>query len=226
MTIINELGAPRAAIVGTGRSGTGYMSRLITEATTHTGCGHESWWCELGGQTPGYEVDASWLALPHIEAGEWSGPVVHVVRDPVRTVASLLRTEFFGAHSMTPYPQYALRHCEPAASAMSLSPVAAAVEFWAHWNARCAAIAQLTVRLEDVANWEGGPDSIAAATLDLIADVLGVTFGAWETAAAIPTNVNHRNHPSGNNDLVIAVDEAYVWDRLGERGLAFGYGRP
>ena len=221
----NEAGAPRAVIIGTGRSGTGYMSRLITEATGHATCGHEGWFAALGDRTPGLDIDSSWLALPSIEAGTWAGPVVHVVRNPVACVASLLRTEFFGMHSGTPYPQFAMAHCKAAADALAISPVDAAVEFWANWNARCAGAAHLTVRLEDVSDFEGGEDSIGAATLELIGVTLGVTF-TWQVADAIPRTVNTRAHPSGNNDLALAVDEAYVWDRLGTRAAAFGYGRP
>lgn len=222
----NANGAPRAAVIGTGRSGTGYMSRLLTEATKGTtSCAHEGWWCALGDPAPGLDIDASWLALPDIEAGAWAGPVVHVVRDPVKVVESMLRTEFFGAIIDTAYPQFALEHCSAARDALLWSPVAAAVEFWANWNLRCAAVAQLTVRIEDVANWYGDDESIAAATLDLVGDALGVEFGAWQVAAAIPTNVNHRDHPV-SNDLVLAVDEAYVWDRIGDRALQFGYARP
>lgn len=217
-------GAPRTAIIGTGRSGTGYAATLITDASITPGayCGHEGWWCVLGERTPGLFCDASWLALPDIEAGDWSGPTVHIVRDPVATVQSLLRTEFFGMIADTPYPAFAMEHCKRADDALAVSPVAAAVEFWADWNARCAAVAQLTVRLEDVSDWEGGPDSIAAATIDLIGDVLGVEFGAWQVAAALPTDINHRPHPV-NDDLVLAVDEGYVWDRLGDRAAALGY---
>jgi len=221
---VNEAGAPRAVVTGTGRSGTGYMSRLITEATGHATCGHEGWFAELGDRTPGLDVDSSWLALPAIEAGTWTGPVVHVVRNPIACVASLLRTEFFGMHAGTPYPQFALANCAPAADALAISPVAAAVEFWAHWNARCAAAAHLTVRLEDVSDFEGGEASIGAATLDLIGLTLGLTF-EWHVADNIPRTVNTRAHPSGNNDLAVTVDEAYVWERLGTRAAAFGYAR-
>jgi hypothetical protein len=224
---VNADGAPRAVITGTGRSGTGYMSRLVTEAGTHVTCGHEGWFRELGDRIPGLDVDSSWLALPHIEARTWSGPVVHVVRHPVATVASLLRTEFFGMVVDAPYPQFALAHSLPARYALEdIGPVAAAVEFWADWNARCAAAANLTVRLEDVSDFEGGADSVGAATLDLVGHALGIEFGAWQVAEAIPRTVNTRGHPSGNNDLVVTVDEAYVWDRLGWRAAAFGYTRP
>lgn len=218
---VNEAGAPRAVITGTGRSGTGYMSRLITEATGHATCGHEGWFAELGDRTPGLDVDSSWLALPDIEAGTWSGPVVHVVRNPVACVASLLRTEFFGVLVDAPYPAFALANCKPAADALAISPVAAAVEFWAHWNARCAAAAHLTVRLEDVSDFEGGNDSIGAATLDLIGLTLGLTF-TWQVADAIPRTVNTRPSLTG---LPVRVDEDYIWDRLGWRAPALGYSR-
>lgn len=220
----NVEGAPRAVIIGTGRSGTGYMSRVVTEATGHATCGHEGWFAELGDRAPGLDVDSSWLALPALESGAWVGPAVHVVRHPVACVASLLRTEFFGVLSGTPYPQFALTNCKAAAGALDTGgPVAAAVEFWANWNARCAAVAQLTVRLEDVADFEGCADSVGAATLDLIGDTLGVTF-EWHVAAEIPTTVNTRSHPI-DDDLVVAVDEDYIWDRLGDRAGMFGYAR-
>lgn len=218
----NEVGAPSAVIIGTGRSGTGYMSRLITEATGHATCGHEGWFAELGDRTPGLDVDSSWLALPAIEAGTWAGPIVHVVRNPVACVASLLRTEFFGAIVDAPYPTFALANCAPAADALAISPIAAAVEFWAHWNARCAAAARLTVRLEDVSDFEGGEDSIGAATLDLIGLTLGLTF-QWHIADAIPRTVNTRPSLTG---LPVRVDEDYIWDRLGWRAPALGYSRP
>jgi hypothetical protein len=218
----NEDHAPRAVITGTGRSGTGYMARLITEATGHATCGHEGWFAALGDRTPGLDVDSSWLALPDIEAGTWGGPVVHVVRHPVACVASLLRTEFFGMVVGTPYPQFALEHCKAAADALATEgPVAAAVEFWADWNARCAGAANLTVRLEDVSDFEGGADSVGAATLDLIGHALGLTF-EWQVADAIPRTVNTRESLTG---LPVRVDEAYIWDRLGVRAAAFGYAR-
>lgn len=221
----NATGAPRAVIIGTGRSGTGYMSRLITGWTGHTTCGHEAWFRAVGAPEPGFDIDASWLALPHLEDGTWDGPAVHVVRDPVATVRSLLRTEFFGLIADTPYPAFAMANCKAAADALAISPVAAAVEFWAHWNARCAAVAQLTIRLEDISDFDGGELSIGAATLGLIEYTLDIEFGPWQGPAALPTNINHDGPQLVTTDLALDVDEAYVWDRLGARAAAFGYGR-
>lgn len=222
---VNDTGAPRAVIIGTGRSGTRYMSRLITEATGHTTCGHEAWFRAAGDPEAGFDVDASWLALPALEAGTWVGPAVHVVRHPVATVRSLLRTEFFGAIIDTAYPAFALAHCKAAADALALSPVDAAVEFWANWNARCAAVAQLTIRLEDVSDFEGGEASIGAATLGLVEHTLSIEFGAWQVAAGLPTNINHDGPQLVTTDLPLDVDEDYIWARLGPRAMAFGYAR-
>lgn len=223
----NEDGAPRAVIIGTGRSGTRYMSRLITEASGHASCGHEAWFRAAGDPEPGFDLDASWLALPAIESGTWAGPVVHVVRHPVATVRSLLRTEFFGAIVDTAYPSFALAHCKAAADALAISPVDAAVAFWANWNARCATVANLTIRLEDVSDFDGGPDSVGAATLGLIEYTLGITFGTWQIPADLPTNINHDGPQLVTNDgLAMEIDEDYIWERLGQRGAAFGYGRP
>lgn len=220
----NVEGAPRAVIIGTGRSGTGYMSRVVTEATGHATCGHEAWFRAIGDPEPGFDVDSSWLALPAMEVGIWFGPAVHVVRHPVATVASLLRTELFGALVGTPYSAFAIEKCKAAADALAVDgPVAAAVEFWANWNARCAAVSQLTVRLEDVSDFEGCGDSVGAATLDLVGDTLGVTF-EWHVAAEIPTTVNTRPHPI-DGDLTLELDEDYIWERLGDRAGMFGYAR-
>lgn len=216
-------GAPRAAIIGTGRSGTGYMSRLITESTGHTTCGHEAWFRAIGDPEPGFDIDASWLALPHIEAGAWSGPVVHVVRHPVATVRSLLRTEFFGAIVDTPYPAFALAHCKPAADALAVSPVDAAIAFWLNWNARCAAVANLTVRLEDVSDFEGGELSIGAATLGLIEHAIDVEFGQWQIPADLPTDINHDGAQLVINGIAAEVDEDYIRGRVGVLAAAFGY---
>lgn len=183
---------PRFAVVGTGRCGTGYVAAVMRACGVR--CGHENWWTpEASRRQSGLDGDSSWLALPDIEAGRWSGPVVHVVRNPVDVVASLLGIGIFARP--TAYRAFALWH-EPDLS--ELPPLAAAVAWWQRWNDRCAVVADVTVRVERL------PEE-----LDQVATAIGRELDpeAWP-----PADVNHRRRA--------AVDPAQVWRRI-ERG--YGY---
>tara|TARA_R110000751_G_scaffold71396_1_gene144477 strand:- start:617 stop:1147 length:531 start_codon:yes stop_codon:yes gene_type:complete len=66
-------------ITGTGRCGTGFMSKVV-------GCGHEE---VFGVDGPGAfkEGDSSWMAAPYLQ--DYSCPKIHVVRDPADVLPSL-----------------------------------------------------------------------------------------------------------------------------------------
>jgi hypothetical protein len=197
-------GAPGFAVVGTGRSGTGYVAALLGAGGVT--CGHEGWWRPegTGERTPGLAGDASWLAVPDIESGVWSGPVAHVVRHPVATVRSLVGTRLFEPSEgvSEAYRQFALRHCPQVGD---LPPLEAAVEWWVAWNERCAAVAAVKLRVEDLRT----PWAVAelGAALGLRLDVRAVR--------RVSTTVNHRERGD--------VDHAGVWQLLDGRAARFGY---
>ncbi|GAA2108076.1 hypothetical protein [Streptomyces synnematoformans] len=198
---------PRFAITGTGRSGTGYLAALM-EANGIT-CGHEGWWRPdgIGRHTGGLTGDASWLALPAIETGAWSGPVALVVRHPVNTVRSLVGTKLFepgdhDTHLTTAYRRFAHTHCPQTAS---LDPLQAAVEFWSDWNTRCAAVADVKLRIEDL----NQPWALAE-----LGDALGVHLDPT-ACARVPTDTNHRERA--------AVPATRIWQLLDGRAAHFGY---
>ena len=145
-------GAPGFAVVGTGRCGTGYTSKLLADAGG-LNVGHEKYWRPRGRKKLGLDGDVSWLALPAIEAADWAGPVVHVVRNPVDVVRSLVGIGFFAGTDKRDrngwFRGFALKH-EPELA--NMDPLTAAVEWWARWNARCAAVADLTVKVEELAD--------------------------------------------------------------------------
>jgi hypothetical protein len=211
---MNEPGAPRAAVIGTGRCGTGYMAAML--GATGINAGHEHWW--HGAPWPGLpkaelDVDCSWLALPQIEQAVWNGPVIHLIREPVAVVASLLGTRFFDPDNAgSPYTQFALRWC---LEVRNLPPLEACVEWWAAWNARCAAVADATIRVEDIP-----ADPVAAAArIAIVLDghlSVPVDPAALEQAAVTtPTNVNSRERET--------VAAEAVWSLVGNRANAFGY---
>lgn len=75
---------PRVAIVGTGRSGSGYIAKLLNEVGVV--CGHEEWWNPFGERRQGLDADSSWCAIP--ELPNYDGVVLHQVRHPLSVIAS------------------------------------------------------------------------------------------------------------------------------------------
>lgn len=198
-------GAPRFAVVGTGRSGTGYVAELLRASGAN--CGHEGWWRPdgTGDRTPGLDGDSSWLALPDLESRAWSGPVAHVVRHPVAVVRSLVGTRLFHPDQADgPYARFAREHCP---EVDGLPPLEAAVEWWVAWNTRCAAVADVKLRVEDLRKgW----------ALAELGDALGVRIDR-QAARRVSTAVNHRTRAN--------VDPLRVWQLLDRRADRFGYRR-
>ena len=97
-------------VAGTGRSGTGYMAKLLTANGIR--CGHESVFTQWGPKPwRSYRADSSWLAVPHLRDWKDEALIVHHVRD----AASVLRSWFFdwpsifnveGRHKNNRYAQY------------------------------------------------------------------------------------------------------------------------
>lgn len=204
-TAPREARPPRFAIIGTGRSGTGYAAAIMQ--ANGINCGHEGWFRPADDRTDGLDGDASWLAVPTIEAGTWTGPVAHIVRHPIHVVRSLVGIRFFH-HEMAdaPYPQFAREHCHQVADP-HLDPVAAAVEWWVTWNERCARLAHVKLRVEDLTKpW---------AQKEL-GDALGVQLDPAKTAT-VPTDTNSRQRAD--------TPAARIWQLLGGRARRFGYHR-
>jgi hypothetical protein len=189
-------GEPRFAITGTGRCGTTYMAYLLRSSGVN--CGHEQWWTpDPERVTPGLDGDSSWMALPEIESGEWSGPVLHITRHPVDTVRSLRGIRFFRFPGYARFREIAYEY-EPALR--DLPPLEAAVSWWNSWNRRCAAVADLTVKVEDVLHH-----------LDEIGDLFGVQLDP-AASAEVPPNTNTRRRED--------IDPADIWPLVDD---PFGY---
>lgn len=192
--------APRFAVIGTGRSGTGHVAALMQASGIN--CGHESWF-QTGERTPGLDGDASWLAVPEIESGAWKGPVAQIVRHPVAVVRSLMGIQFFHPElEDAPFPRFAREHCP---EIVGLEPLEAAVEWWVAWNERCARLADVKLRVEDLRKgW----------ALAELGDGLGVTLDP-AASARVETDTNSRERAN--------VPEADVWRLLDGRAQRFGY---
>lgn len=91
---------PEFVIVSTGRCGSGYIARVLSEAGLT--CGHESWWNLHGGQRQDLVGDSSWLAVGHLD--DYEGAIYEQVANPL-LVLSRLQDELDVSHS-GPYATY------------------------------------------------------------------------------------------------------------------------
>lgn len=202
-------GAPRTVVIGTGRSGTGYIAHLLL-ASGVSNVAHEGWFNPIlwgAGidriQRPGLDVDVSWLALPFIEIGAWSGPVLHVTRHPIDCIRSLEWTQHI-THPDSPFSVFARKNA-PWVNDIS-DPLEIAAAFYVEWNLRCAAVADATIRVEDV-----------PASAELITQTLGVPVNP-KAGRQVPTNVHARERSTSSEDA--------IWELLAGRAAQFGYLQP
>jgi hypothetical protein len=195
--------SPRFVIVGTGRCGTGYTAKVLTEGGIP--CGHEEiyrgrritkTWRLIG--------DASYLAVPHL--ADFPGIVLHQVREPVAVVRSLVGTRFFDRTDH--YLEIVARYLE-----LTGDPVVDAMRYWIDWNHRCEHHADLTYRVEDL------PDRLPEI-VTLIDP--GKTGSVMAAAARVSTSTNTRQRA----EEIGSIDDlpgGKQKDRLVEMGRRYGY---
>jgi hypothetical protein len=137
---------PRFVIVGTGRSGTRYISRVLSAAGVR--CGHEDWWTIRGTRAIRLLGDASWLALFNLD--DFRGHIYHQVRDPIDVISSLAAT------SMNPewrarHPTSQAFHAHRSQYASSTGdPLIDAMLFVDAYLAEAERVAERTWRVENV----------------------------------------------------------------------------
>lgn len=133
-------------VVGCPRSGTTSLAKLL-------GFSHETQFT-IGRPVPNlYNLrllansEVSWMAAPHVSRMRAHAvPLLHLVRHPLRVIASLCATGFW-ATAHVAYRELARGHV---AECDGKSPVLASALLWLRWNGFCAGLPRL--RIEDVAN--------------------------------------------------------------------------
>ena len=85
-------------ITGTPRSGTQYISKLLTSIGVPIG--HEQYFgLPLGGiHRNNPQGDSSWLAVPYL--CEHKARIIHIVREPVKVISSMMGRDFFNRVSL------------------------------------------------------------------------------------------------------------------------------
>lgn len=175
----------RFIIVGAGRCGTGYMSKVFQSAGVN--CGHETVFGPLGLNAatalravhPHLEAEASWLAAPYLDSPLLqSAAVIHLVRDPCRVLASFVNLPIF--RTITPFSQFIWEH-QPHVFEYSTAVDRAASYFvrWNRWIERLAGSRRIVHRVED----------------DAAALIRRLTIALDTPALFSDTRYNHRGEP-------------------------------
>jgi len=159
-------------ITGTGRCGTGYIAHVLNSVNIK--CSHEGvfspnhdpngpvipdglvtdeeimgrirvrkknpWW--------GWQADSSWMAAPYLERAELEGmTIVHLVRDPKKTIDSMVRTGGFNSDIGGLFWQFQIKHMPELLETESRFERAG--WFYTRWNERIERCATLRWRVED-----------------------------------------------------------------------------
>jgi hypothetical protein len=139
---------PQFVIVGTGRCGTAFAARRLTDLGIT--CSHEEYYTTDGPRLRnrwrffGTKGEASGLAPPFLRPGEM--PVVHLVRRPGDVIRSLYNIGVFDPDFRAdhePYVAFDERYVD-----LGRDPFEACMRWYLEWNRRCEQVAGLRVRIE------------------------------------------------------------------------------
>ncbi len=141
---------PSFAVIGTGRSGTGYFSELCRANGIY--CSHEGYYTTEGPKlrNPRRRFtatgDCSWMAVPYLPDEDVR--VAHQLRHPEKVIGSFFNIGFFDpAHSTRriSYVTFSKRHFD-----WSDDPLRSCVRYYIEWNKRCELITPNRYRVEDM----------------------------------------------------------------------------
>lgn len=137
-------------ITGTPRSGTGFMAKLFTSAGVPIG--HEMFFGMPGhGYYPrNAQGDSSWMAVPFMH-NFTEAKIIHIVRNPLDTIASLLHRETFSddrlANSI--YTFFKMKRLPVLKRFEGMDRY---IAFYLYWNKEIDMIETYRVKLEDMAD--------------------------------------------------------------------------
>lgn len=136
-------------VTGCPRSGTQYAARALE--SLGLSCHHEvcfnPWSITFAADRPEGEIwgDASWLAVPFLTWLPAETKVIHLVRDPVRTINSILGTGQLDWP--TDYRRFLVHHFHGDADYWPDDVASFAQQFWVGWNTRIEATGRVALRL-------------------------------------------------------------------------------
>lgn len=196
-------------VTGCGRSGTGYMSRLLTDIGVL--CGHEYVFNARFIETQTYKppivgtyiADASWVAAGLLTECEdlltvkW---IWHQTRNPVRVIRSLMGTKQFDRDPPGRYADYVYHHFP---EMVDMTPTERCMRYWVVWNKMTERLVSrygyVRYRIEDM----GDPSGVK------LRDML--KFAGYECELSRIQDALASTSPLTNSR---ARDNAVTWDSL------------
>lgn len=140
---------PKLIVAASPRSGTYFLSELLTQGGLVMG--HECFYGIPGSGTWRNNMigECSWLAAPFLERDKKDRVVLHLVRNPLKQITSLMRTDFFEPYKFkgNVYTQWVQLHI-PDIEFYSIKD--RYLVFWLRWNQWIEKHANATYRLEDI----------------------------------------------------------------------------
>ena len=198
---------PRFVVVGTGRSGTGFIASALTRAGVETG--HETWWGPRADHGRELVGDASWCAT--FELDGYEGRVFHQVRDPLKVLRSAAALEVAEHRRDNDWYRYRTTRQE-----FTGDPVVDALLLVARWVREAERRAEWTWRLEDV-------------DADLLVEVgarVGVPVAAEAAAAALATDRRNEKRDEKRETYDFGWDDLpdlAVTERVRAHASRYGY---
>jgi tetratricopeptide (TPR) repeat protein len=179
---------PKLLVMGCGRSGTGFVAKVLTEAGLKAG--HERVF-HPGTRTPEWgatQVESSWLALPWLPTLGSDVHVLHLVRNPIKNARSWMGVGMFATNAHPDHEPYreAVRRCAPGVMDYSTG-LERWLAHWVVWNEIAAHHADGFLRIEDLDRDEG-------EQLGRVCEDLGFCSAeaVMDRYDAVPSNFNTR----------------------------------
>ena len=144
-------------ITGTPRSGTASVSRVLSSLGLN--CGHEQYFNpwnvthEVECLNDDVWGDCSWMAVPFLRDLPTTTKVYHLVRDPVKTINSIIATGQLDWPS--DYQRFIAEHMWRDANYWPSETMSEAQRFWVKWNRLIEESGRVArrLRVENISDW-------------------------------------------------------------------------
>lgn len=195
-------------ILSTGRAGSGYVAKLLTESGIPTG--HEASYNLSGYSKTSLVGESSWLALPFVEEGVYPADTkfYHQTRHPLKVIGSLVNGEM---QKHRDYLDFQTNYLPVGPDEDYLNYSA---RFVFEWNKRIEKITKVRWRVED----------IDFNTIQMIAFSEGISLNRPEVVVALKATSKATNkHPNVQSIDWKDIKDINLRNRLKRQAKKYGY---
>jgi len=204
---------PTHVIVGTGRCGTKFTSRYLSDLGITSS--HEAYYTPEGprlrNKNRNYKatIDVSWLAAPYLP--QQGVRVVHQVRNPLGVISSFYKLGFFDPRYYSRHKRY-IDFIKPHFD-LGTSPLQSCVRWYIDWNVKCEKLTSNRIQLEKFMDG-----------LTVLADWLEIDPKYLTTdKEVVPVNVRDGVIRYDENDLLERISALAEYVKLCDTAERYGY---